>query len=451
MSHFRQSDRDTQYLLPPSMDEWLPKDHLARFVVDIVEELDLSALTRQYRGAGSAAYHPGVLLALLIYGYATGTFGSRRIEQASHDSVAFRYIAANTHPDHDTLCAFRKRFLPEIERLFVEVLRIAKQMKLLKLGTIALDGTKIHANASRHSALSYGYAQRIETQLQEEVKELLARAERANAEPLPEGLNIPEELARREVRLKAIQEAKAEIEARAAERLAAEQAEYEAQVKARADKEEHTGKKPRGKSPTPPSAGPGAEDQVNLTDPDSRIMPAAGGAFEQSYNTQAAVDVDTMLVVATTLTQAANDKQQVAPMVEVLAELPAEIGTVDTVLADNGYFSEANVTTCIEAGMEPLLAAGRESHHLPWQERFTEPAPLADDADAVQRMKHALKTRAGRARYGLRKQTVEPVFGIIKAVMRFRQFLLRGLDAVRGEWSLVTMAWNIRRMAVLRG
>lgn len=449
MSHFRQSDRDTQYLLPPSMDEWLPKDHLARFVVDIVERLDLSALTRQYRGAGSAAYHPGVLLALLIYGYATGTFGSRRIEQASHDSVAFRYIAANTHPDHDTLCAFRKRFLPEIERLFVEVLHIARQMKLLKLGTIALDGTKIHANASRHSALSYGHAQRIETQLQEEVKELLARAEHADAEPLPEGLNIPEELARREVRLKAIQEAKAEIEARAAERFAAEQAEYEAKVKARA--EEHPGKIPRGKSPTPPSATPRAEDQVNLTDPDSRIMPAAGGAFEQSYNAQAAVDVDTMLVVATTLTQAANDKQQLAPMVAVLAELPAEIGTVDTVLADNGYFSEANVTICIEAGMEPLLAAGRESHHLPWQERFTEPTPLADDANAVQRMKHALKTRAGRARYGLRKQTVEPVFGIIKAVMRFRQFLLRGLDAVRGEWSLVTMAWNIRRMAVLRG
>ena len=180
-------------------------------------------------------------------------------------------------------------------------------------------------------------------------------------------------------------------------------------------------------------------------------MPAAGGAFEQSYNAQAAVDVNTMLVLATPLTQAANDKQQLAPMVEVLAGLPADIGVVDTVLADNGYFSAANVTACIEADLTPLLAAGRESHHLPWQERFTEPAPLADDADAVQRMKHALKTRAGRARYGLRKQTVEPVFGIIQAVMRFRQFLLCGLEAVRGEWALVTMAWNIRRMAVLRG
>ena len=451
MSHFRQCDRDTPYLLPPSVDDWLPKDHLARFVVDTVEQLDLSALTRQYRGAGSAAYHPAVLLARLLYGYATGTFGSRRIEQATYDSLAFRFIAANTHPDHDTLCAFRKRFLPDVERLFVEVLSIAKQMKLLKLGTVALDGTKLHANASRHSALSYAHAQKIEAQLQAEVKALLARAERADLEPLPEGLNIPEELVRREVRLKAIQAAKAELEARAAARFAAEQAEYEAKLKARADKQKDTGKKPGGKPPAPPSAGPRAGDQLNLTDPDSRIMPAAGGAFEQSYNAQAAVDVNTMLVLATTLTQAANDKQQLAPMVEVLAALPADIGVVDTVLADNGYFSATNVTICIDAALTPLLAAGRESHPLPWQDRFTEPAPLADDADAVQRMKHALKTRAGRARYGLRKQTVEPVFGIIKAVMRFRPFLLRGLAAVRGEWSLVTMAWNIRRMAVLRG
>ena len=450
MSHFRQCDRDTPYLLPPSVDDWLPKDHLARFVVDTVEQLDLSALIRQYRGAGSAAYHPAVLLALLLYGYATGTFGSRRIEQATYDSLAFRFIAANTHPDHDTLCAFRKRFLPEVERLFVEVLSIAKQMKLLKLGTVALDGTKLHANASRHSALSYAHAHKIEAQLQAEVRELLARAERADAEPLPEGLNIPEELVRREVRLKAIQAAKAEIEVRAAARFAAEQAEYEAKLKARADKEKDTGKKPGGNPPAAPSAGARADDQLNLTDPDSRIMPAAGGAFEQSYNAQAAVDVNTMLVLATTLTQAANDKQQLAPMVEVLAALPADIGVVDTVLADNGYFSATNVTICIDAALTPLLAAGRESHHLPWQDRFTEPAPLADDADAVQRMKHALKTRAGRARYGLRKQTVEPVFGIIKAVMRFRQFLLRGLAAVRGEWSLVTMAWNIRRMAVLK-
>ena len=451
MSHFRQCDRNTVFLLPPSVDEWLPEDHLARFVVDIVDQLDLSAMTGQYRGSGKAAYHPSTLLALLIYGYATGVYSSRRIESASYDSLAFRYIAANTHPDHDTLCTFRKRFLKEIEGLFVEVLGIAREMKLLKLGTVALDGTKVHANASRHSALSYGHAEKLEAQLQAEVKELLARAEAADAEPLPEGLNIPEELARREVRLDAIRDAKAEIEARAAERFEREQAEYKAKVKAREDKHKRTGKKPRGKPPAPPTAGPRTKDQVNLTDPDSRIMPESGGGFEQSYNAQAAVDTDTMLVVATGLTQAANDKQQLEPMLEVLGELPEDLGAVTQMLADAGYFSETNVTACLDAAIEPLLAAGRESHHVPWQERLGEPPPLAEPNDAVADMKHRLKTRAGRADYGLRKQTVEPVFGIIKSVMGFRQFLLRGFEAVTGEWSLVTMAWNIRRMAVLRG
>ncbi|MGH8513673.1 MAG: transposase, partial [Gammaproteobacteria bacterium] len=256
MNHFRPCDRDTPYLLPPSLDDWLPRDHLARFVADIVDQLNLSALIGRYRGAGSAAYHPAMLLALLIYGYATGTYSSRRIEQATYDSLAFRYLAANTHPDHDTLCAFRKRFLKEIEALFVQVLCIAKEMKLLKLGTVALDGTKMHANASRHSALSYGHAEKLEAQLQLEVAELLARAEAADAEPLPEGLNLPEELARREARWKAIGEAKAEIEARAAERFAREQADYEAKVKAREEKEERTGRKPRGTPPVPPTPGP---------------------------------------------------------------------------------------------------------------------------------------------------------------------------------------------------
>jgi transposase len=449
MSHFRPCDRATLYLLPPSVDEWLPEDHLARFVVEIVDQLDLSQMTSAYRGAGSAAYHPAMLLSLLIYGYATGTYSSRRIEAASYDSLAFRYIAANSHPDHDTLCTFRKRFLGEIESLFVQVLLIAKAMKLVKLGTVALDGTKLHANASRHSALSYGHAEKLEAQLLAEVKELLARAESADTEALPEGLNIPEELARREARLRAIAQAKAEMEARAGERHAAEQAEYEAKVKAREDEERRSGKKPRGRPPRPPVKGPQATDQVNLTDADSRIMPAPGGGFEQSYNAQAAVDTDTLLVLATGLTQAANDKQQLTPMLDTLGELPEELGTITALLADAGYFSAANVTACAEAHIEPLLALGRESHHLPWQERFAEPPPC-EPVDALATMKHRLKTRAGRALYGLRKQTVEPVFGIIKSVMGFRQFLLRGFDAARGEWSLVAMAWNIRRMAVLR-
>ena len=451
MTRFVTVNRDTAYLLPPSVDDWLPKDHLARFVVEIVDQLDLSELTRQYRGSGSEAYHPSVMLGLFIYGYATGVFSSRRIEAATYESVAFRYIAANEQPDHDSLCTFRKRFLKEIEALFVQVLCIARQMKLLKLGAIALDGTKIHANASRHSALSYGHAQKIEAQLEAEVKELLARAEAADQEPLPEGLSIPEELSRREERLAAIQEAKAQIEARATQRDAHEKAEFDAKMKARADKTARTGKKPGGKPPAPPSSGVRPTDQINLTDADSRIMPAKGKGFEQSYNAQAAVDTESMLIVATTMAQVATDKQQVEPMLKVIAGLPKELGSVEQLLADNGYFSAANVERCLQANIEPLLAAGRDRHHPHWEDRFTEPAPLTEPASGVDRMKHRLKTIQGRKLFGLRKQTVEPVFGIIKSVMGFRQFLLRGLDAVQGEWNLVTMAWNIKRMAVLAG
>ena len=449
MTNFRPIDRATPFLLPPSVDDWLPKDHLARFVVDIVDQLDLSALIRQYRGTGSAAYHPSVMLGLLVYGYATSVYSSRRIEAATYESIAFRYIASNEQPDHDSLCTFRKRFLREIEALFVQVLCIARQMKLLKLGTIALDGTKIHANASRHSALSYGHAQKIEAQLQAEVKELLARAEAADQEPLPEGLSIPEELSRREERLAAIRQAKEQIEARAAERDAQEKAEFEAKIIAREDKTARTGKKPGGKPSAPPSSGVRPTDQINLTDADSRIMPAKGKGFEQSYNAQAAVDTESMLIVATTMAQVATDKQQVKPMLKVIAGLPKELGSVERLLADNGYFSAANVEHCLQANIEPLLAAGRDRHHPHWEDRFTEPAPLTEPASGVDRMKHRLKTIQGRKLFGLRKQTVEPVFGIIKSVMGFRQFLLRGLDAVQGEWNLVTMAWNIKRMAVL--
>jgi hypothetical protein len=389
------------------------------------------------------------MLGLLIYGYATGVYSSRRIEAATHDSIAFRYIAANEQPDHDSLCTFRRRFLKELTALFVQVLGIARQMKLLKLGTIALDGTKVHANASRHSALSYGHAQNIEAQLEAEVKEMLARAEAADQEPLPKGMSIPKELARREERLAAIRQAKAQIEARAAERDAQEKADFDAKMKAREEKTARTGRKPGGKPPVPPSPGVRPTDQINLTDEDSRIMPATGKGFEQSYNAQAAVDTESMLIVATGMAQVATDKQQVEPMLEALAELPEELGCVKRLLGDNGYFSAANVESCVEAKIEPLLAAGRDGHHPHWEDRFTEPPPLVEPASAVDRMKHRLKTRKGRARYALRKQTVEPVFGIIKSVMRFRQFLLRGLEAVRGEWSLVTMAWNIKRMAVM--
>lgn len=451
MSNFRPINRDTGFLLPPSVDEWLPQRHLARFVVEVIDGLDLLELVKAYRGSGSAPYHPAMLLGLLVYGYATKTFSSRSIERATHDSVAFRFIAGNEHPDHDTIATFRKRFLPQIASLFVEVLKLARDLGMLKLGTVALDGTKVHANASRHSALSYGHAKKIEKQLKREVKQLLRLAERADAKDIPDGMSIPEELERRELRLAAIAEAKAKIEARAAERLAREQAEHQSKLAARAEQEKRTGKKPRGRTPEPPTGGVKEKDQVNLTDEESRIMKVAGGGFDQCYNAQAMVATGSMLIVATEVTQAANDKEQLVPMIEKVQALPQELGRAEIVLADNGYLSEANVEQCEAANIEPLIALGRCAHHLTWKQRFA-PAPKSppDSATALERMAHRLRTPRGKELYGLRKHTPEPVFGIIKSVMGYRQCLLRGLKNVKGEWNLVTMSWNIKRMFAMQ-
>jgi transposase len=437
--------------MPPSVDEWLPQRHLARFVVDIIEKLDLRAMVGSYRGSGEASYHPALLLGLIIYGYATGVFSSRQLERATYDSVAFRFIAANQHPDHDTIANFRRRFLPEIEKLFVHVLGVAREIGVLKLGTVALDGTKIHANASRHSALSYEHATKIETQLKAELADLLGKAEAADQADVPDGMQVPEELARREKRLAEIARAKAVIEARAKERHARERAEYEAKMEAREARAAETGKRPRGRVPQPPAEGPRPSDQVNLTDEESRIMPVAGGGFEQCYNAQAVVAADSLLVVATDVVQAPNDKQQLEPMLGKLAELPGELGKVGELLADNGYYSESNVNACAAQKIEPVIAMGREAHHPSLAERFAEDPAPPKDPTPVASMRHRLQTKAGKERYALRKQTPEPVFGIIKSVLGFRQFLLRGLDKVRGEWSLVTMAWNMKRMFALAG
>jgi transposase len=449
MGNFRQVDRETGFLLPPSVDEWLPERHLARFVVEVIERLDLSCMANAYRGSGSAPYHPRMLLGLLVYGYATGVFYSRKLERATYDSVAFRFIAANDHPDHDTIAAFRRRFLTEIEKLFVHVLLLAREMGMLKLGTVALDGTKVHANASRHSALSYGHACKLEAQLQAEVAELMALAEAADQADVPDGMSVPEELARREERLARIAEAKATIEARAQQRFAREQAEYQAKMQAREAKTKETGRKPGGRPPQPPTAGPGPTDQVNLTDADSRIMPVAGGGFEQAYNAQAAVAAGSLLVVSNDVVQAANDKEQIVPALDRLAALPEALGTPEELLADSGFFSAANVEACAAAKIAPLIAGCREPHHCSWKERFAEPPPAPDDPTPLEAMRHRLATPEGRQAYALRKQTPEPVFGIIKSVMGFRQFSLRDLDKVKGEWNLVTMAWNIKRMYAL--
>jgi len=446
---FKDTDRHTLFLMPPSLDDWVAEDHLARFVVDIVSGLDLSAIRNSYAGRGSEAYPPSMMTALLFYSYATGVFSSRKIEQATYDSVPFRYIAVNTHPDHDTIASFRRRFLKELKALFTQILLVAHEMGLMKLGSVSLDGTKIKANASKHHALSWEHACKLEKQLKGEIEELLRKAQRADKTDLPEGMNIPEELLRRQSRLEAIAAAKAEIERRAAERFAKEQEDHQGKLAAREAKENSTGKKPRGRTPKLPKPGPKRKDQVNLTDSESRIMPSSSGGFEQSYNAQAAVDVDSMLIVESHITQQSNDKLELAPAVERLCNLPDSLGVVDTLLADAGYFSQNNVEACNGKSIVPYIASEREQHNASLEDRFTEPEPLLAPADPVAEMKHRLKTIVGKAIYAKRKSTIEPVFGIIKAVMGFRQFLLRGLEKVAGEWDLVCIAYNLKRMYAL--
>lgn len=451
MTRFILADRNATFLVPPTIDDWVDESHLARFIAEAVDSMDLSRFSSQYSGRGSAAHHPATLLAILIYGYATGVFSSRRLEQATYDSVAFRFLAANTHPDHDTLASFRRRFLAEFAQLFLQVLDMATEMKLLNVGTVCLDGTKLHANASRHCALSYGHIVKREEMLKAQVAELLQLAEAADQTDVPPNVSLPEEIQRREDRLAAMAQAKAKIEARAKVRYTKEKADYDAKMAARKQREHDTGKKSKGRKLKAPDPAPKASDQVNLTDEESRIMPVAGGGFDQCYNAQAAVDATTMLVIATGMTAASNDKEQVAPMLETLQTQATTKGQVTELVADTGYFSEKNIEACIDAGITPLIAVKREPHYADWRLRHSEPAQaLADDATPVEAMNHRLRTNDGRSIYALRKQTVEPVFGIIKQVMGFRQLSLRGLEKVQGEWTLVCLAWNLKRLAKLR-
>ena len=444
-------DRDTPSLFPPSVQDYLPEDHLARFVVDIVDQLDVSHLTAVYAGKGSRAYHPSMMLALLFYGYASGTFSSRKLEQATYDSIPYRYLCANTHPDHDSINTFRKRFLKELKGLFVDILVLAKTMGTLKLGTISLDGTKIKANASKHKALSWKHARKLEKQLKKEVEELMRLAGQADNSELPETLNIPQELARRESRLVAIARAKQEIEARAQRRYEQEQAEYEAKLAKRKQYTEQTGKKPLGRAPKLPVPGPGDKDQINLTDEESRIMPGSGGGFEQSYNAQASVDIESGLIVTGHVTRQANDKLEVTPTLEQLRNQEESLGKVDNLLADAGYVSEKNIKAIEEEEITPYLSMHRERHNVSVLERFKSPSDEPpDDGDPVEAMKYRLITEEGKALYGARKSTIEPAFGIVKQVLGCRQFLLRGLESVNGEWDLVCIGYNLKKMHGLR-
>ena len=445
---FIEIDRAKAITLPENMEGFLDQNSLARFIVDVVEQLDTSELEKSYRGGGSAPYPPKMMLSLLFYCYATGIFSSRKIEQATYELIPVLYITGGTHPDHDSINTFRKRFLEQLSALFVQILEYACEMGILKLGNISIDGSKIKANASKHKAMSWDYANKLEKQLQEEIATLMAQAE-AGEDNQATKIDIPSELKRREERLAKIAEVKAELEKRAQERYDQEKAEYDAKMAEREEKEKARGRKLGGKKPQAPEPGPKAKDQVNFTDEASRIMPVAGGGFEQAYNTQATVDIETMLIVGEHVSQNTNDKQEVEPALSELEKLPEHLGKVEKAALDSGYFSEANIQRFDEAEIEAYIPAGRQHHNLTLEERFAPAPELPENPDMAATMNHRLKTEAGKAFYAKRKSTVEPVFGIIKEVMGFRQFMLRGFQAVQGEWTLVCIAFNLKRLCNL--
>jgi transposase len=452
-SRFVNLDRHTPMLLPADVQEWVQKDHLARFIVDAVDALDLHGFKVNERGTGDPQYPPAMMLSVLAYSYATGTFSSRQIERASYENLPVRFICANTHPDHDTLCTFRRENKALFEESFVKVLQLARELKILKVGqvTTAHDGTKIQASASKHSAVSYERAGQMIEVLELEVKQLIAKAEQADSKPLQEGLSIPEEITRREERKAQLQKARTVIEERARQRAQAQQPEYEEKV-ARRQAKRQAGETVRGKEPQPPSSTPEPKDQYNFTDPESRIMKAGNAQhFEQAYNAQASVEVESRLIVGQSLTDQANDKQQLAGAVETVRENGVAVAAV---LVDNGYYSEGavgKVETNSQGqftGTTVYAAVGKTGHHRRVEDLEKREEPVAPGLGATLKeiMGHRLKTREGKALYNLRKETVEPVFGIVKETMGFRRFSMRGKAKAALEWTLVTLSYNLRRL-----
>lgn len=434
-------------LMSPSLQDWLPENHLARLIVEIVERLDLRVIEDSYAGRGERAYRPKMLLALLLYGYATGVFSSRKLERSCFDSVAFRFIAANTSPDHDTIADFRKRILGDLPGIFLQVLLVAKELGVLAVGQISLDGSKIKANASKHHALSYAYSGKLKARLRREIAHLMKLAEAAESERDPE-INIPDEITRRETMIAKIDEARVKIQEREALRHAEVRAKHAERLAQRREQRQQ-GKKPKGPRPRLPKLRVEPTAQVNLTDEESRIMPTADG-FVQGYNPQAAVSMESQFVVHADVTQDTNDKQQLVPALIGLQSLPGALGAVSDIVADAGYYSAANVQACEDAGVTPYLAMRREKHHRWLETKLRKPdAEPGADAGPVERMAYRLQTAEGRELYAQRKKTVEPVFGIVKSAIGFRSFLLRGLEKVCGEWRLVCTAYNLKHLHAL--
>ena len=429
--------------------ECLPPDHLARFIVSVIAVLDLSTIYAQYAPRGGEPYAPEVLLGLLLYGYVSGVFSSRQIERATYESIPFRYIAGGWHPDHDTIANFRKTFLAQMADLFVQVLLVAKEADVLQLGRISLDGSKVHADASKSKAVSYKRLLELERLLQQEVAELLALSAQAEAGTLPGTMDVQEELVLRHTRLANLAQAKKVLELRAEERYQAEKAEYEAKIQAREARAREENRKPRGRKPKPPQQpGPRDQDQYNFTDPDSRVMKnSTDKGFDQHYNVQVAVEQDSFLIVAHSLSNHPTDHNEALPTLDAIAP---EVGTPEAAALDTGYFSATNITEMEQRGIDPYIATGRDAHYKSWRTRFAElPAPPPEEATPMVKMAYKLKTEIGQEIYKLRKSTVEPVIGIIKEIMGFRQFSLRGLAAAAGEWCLVCLAFNLKRLHVL--
>jgi transposase len=452
---FRSDDLNQMLLLPPSLHDWLPERHLARFLVDVVAALDLSAIYASYEagdGRGQSAYAPEMMLRVLLYGYATGVYSSRKIEARTYEDVAFRYLAADQHPDHDTFAEFRKRHLEALAGLFTQALLLCEKAGLVKLGHVAIDGTKIKANASKHKAQSYARMGETEQRLKAEIEALLKQAEDVDAAEDAQygkgrrGDELPDELARRESRLQKLAQAKAELEQEAREKAEQERAEAEAKLAERREEEKRTGKKKRGrepKVPDPDQAAPDPKAQRNFTDPDSRIMPdgANKGSFVQGYNAQAAVDSTAQVIVAAEVTQEANDHQQLLPMLE---QVEQNMGRKpDAASADAGYWSEANATDESVAEIDLHIATGRMKHGEVVE---TVSGPPPEQATVKEKMRHKLRTEAGRSIYKMRKAIVEPVFGQIKERRGFRRFSLRGFENVRCEWKLVCLTSNLRKL-----
>jgi len=447
MSKFVDCARDQAFLLPPDLRDWIPEDDLAHFVIAAVERVEMSAFKVNHRGTGSAQYHPRMMLALLIYCYANGIFSSRRIERATYRDIGVRFVAANLHPDHDTIATFRRENLAAVSESFLQVLLLARELKLLRVGLVSVDGSKIEASASKHRSVRYDRAGELVKQLELEIADLMARADAADGSGEDDPQALPREIARREALRDQLDAARHRLEMQARARAEAERADYEAKLAAR-DKRKG---RARGKHPKPPDDTPPPQAQSNLSDPDSRLMrKSKHHEYRQAYNAQAVVDAaGSQLILGARIGQCASDRNE---LVADIAAIPVELGPPEMVLADNGYANGDEVENLTEAGIEALVATGAQRRRRLHDFRPAKAgaAPKEPKAEWLQAMAARLASDEGRALYKLRQQTVEPVFGIIKAVLGFTGFSLRGLDKVTGEWGLVALAYNCKRLHKLK-